>query len=77
MRWNLAHKPAGTEDVTFVDVEAEGSRAAIDTLRAQIPENHVILYVRRVFEDAEESAATEAGLPAAADVTPGSDWSAV
>jgi hypothetical protein len=71
MRWNLAHKPAGTEDVSFVDVEADGSRAAIDALRAQIPENHVVLYVRRIFEDAGDTAGTTD-----AAVSPGADWSA-
>jgi hypothetical protein len=68
MKWNLGHKPAGTEDVTSVDVTADGSRAAIDLLREQIPKNHVIIYVRQVFEDDDPAEA--------ADVTPGEDWSA-
>jgi hypothetical protein len=68
MKWNLAHKPAGTEDVTFVDVTANNSREAIETLRRQIPTSHVILYVREIFED-DDPAAT-------ADLTPGQDWSA-
>ena len=76
MRWNLAHKPAGTEDLTFVEIEAQGSRAAIDTLRAQIPKDHVICYVRRVYEDDDNPTVADAGLSPGADVSLGSDWSA-
>jgi hypothetical protein len=54
MRWNLTHRSPAAEEATSVEVEADTSSAAIDALRARIPEDHQILYVRRVYDDAEE-----------------------
>ena len=46
MRWNLAHRPRGVEEFTEVEVDADTSADAIEVVRAAIPEDHVILYVR-------------------------------
>jgi hypothetical protein len=51
MHYELAHRPRGATDATRVDIDALSSAAAIATLRREIPEEHVVLYVREVRPD--------------------------
>ena len=53
MMWKLAHRPRGTGPSTEVESSAATSSEAISQLRSEIPEDHVILYVGRVY-DVEE-----------------------
>ena len=46
MLYELAHRPAGTADAVHVTLDAGTSRAAIDQLRSEVPDDHLILYVR-------------------------------
>lgn len=48
MHYEFAHCP---RDTTRVDNDAPSSAAAIDTLRREIPEDHLVLYVREVRPD--------------------------
>jgi len=50
MQWELAHRPRGVYESTHVDVEASSSWEAIEAARAQIPEGHLVLYVRSTGE---------------------------
>lgn len=44
--WELAHRPADSTDSVRVVLEADTSAAAIAQLRAQIPQDHLVLFVR-------------------------------
>ncbi|MCI4659743.1 hypothetical protein [Cryobacterium zhongshanensis] len=46
MNWDLAHRPRDTSEPTTVTVDAPSSLAAIEKLRASIPADHLVLYVR-------------------------------
>jgi hypothetical protein len=44
----MAHRPRGAGESTQVTIEAPTSWAAIETLRAKIPADHLVLYVRAI-----------------------------
>jgi hypothetical protein len=44
--WELAHRTATADEATKVVIDADTSAAAIEQLRAQIPADHLILYIR-------------------------------
>lgn len=48
MLWELAHSARAHKISTAVQLEAATSSAAIETLRGQLPEGELILYVRRL-----------------------------
>ena len=48
MRWDLPHRRRDADESTSLQLEAATSAEAIAAARAQIPDDHVILYVRRV-----------------------------
>jgi hypothetical protein len=47
MNWDLAHRPRDASESTPATVEAPDSWAAVEQLRALIPADHLVLYVRR------------------------------
>jgi hypothetical protein len=47
MIWDLAHRSRGESECTPAAVEAPDSWAAVEKLRAEIPGDHLVLYVRR------------------------------
>lgn len=51
MPWKLAHRPRGASAYAEIESEAETSGEAIEQLRSEIPEDHVIHYVGRVHVD--------------------------
>ena len=46
MNWDLAHRPRDANESTPATVEAPTSAAAIEQLRASIPADHLVMYVR-------------------------------
>jgi hypothetical protein len=48
MIWALAHRPRDAQESTPAQVEADTSWAAVEKLQAEIPEDHLVLFVRRV-----------------------------
>ncbi|WP_199183104.1 hypothetical protein [Cryobacterium sp. Y29] len=46
MNWDLAHRPRDTAESTPVTIEAPDSWTALEQLRAAIPADHLVLYVR-------------------------------
>jgi len=48
MLWALAHRPRLVYEATDVVVEATTSWDAIELVREQAPEGHLVLFVRRV-----------------------------
>jgi hypothetical protein len=44
--WELAHRPADSTESIRVVLEADTSADAIAQLRAQIPEGHLVRFVR-------------------------------
>lgn len=46
MNWELAHRPRDTSEPTTITLEAPDSWSAVEKLRAAIPANHLVLYVR-------------------------------
>lgn len=50
MQWALGHRARGIYDFTEVTVDATSSEAAIEQLRATLPDTELILYVRRESE---------------------------
>lgn len=48
MHWELAHRRRDVAAATQVTIEAPGSWQAIEALRAQIPADELVLYVRRL-----------------------------
>lgn len=53
MTWTLAHRPRGSGAPTPVESTAATSAEAIERLRSEIPDDHVILYVRAVHQVGE------------------------
>lgn len=47
MKWDLAHRPREATESTPATVEAPDSWSAVEQLRADIPADHLVLYVRR------------------------------
>lgn len=47
MHWELAHRRRDVDAATHVTIEAPESWQAIAALRAQIPADEVVLYVRK------------------------------
>jgi hypothetical protein len=45
MQWELAHRPRGVYNATTVTIDAPSGWAAVEQLRAQIPEGDLVLYV--------------------------------
>lgn len=54
--WELAHRSADATDSIRVVLEADTSAAAIDQLRAQIPDSHLVLFVRSTDRQAPSAA---------------------
>ena len=50
--FELAHRPLGAEQATFVEIEADSSWEAVETIRSRIPENEHVLYVRNLGQPA-------------------------
>ncbi len=48
MLWDLPHRGRDADESTSLQLEAPTSDAAIEAARAQIPDDHVLLYVRRI-----------------------------
>ncbi|UDM15403.1 hypothetical protein LHJ48_15710 (plasmid) [Clavibacter michiganensis subsp. michiganensis] len=48
MTYELAHRPRTESGAKLVTVEAPSSWAAVEQVKAKIPDGHVILYVRRL-----------------------------
>jgi hypothetical protein len=47
MLWELAHRRRDAAAVTRVTIDAPGSGRAIEVLRAQVPADEVVLYIRK------------------------------
>jgi hypothetical protein len=47
MLWELAHRTRNAAESTQVHIEASTSWSAIEKLRIEIPDDHLVLYVRR------------------------------
>jgi hypothetical protein len=56
MQWQLAHRPRTADTAEFVELTADSSAAAIAALRAQIPADHKVLFVRRIYAEGEDAA---------------------
>ena len=54
--WELAHRPADSTESVRVVLEADTSADAIAQLRAQIPEGHLVLFVRSTDRQAPAGA---------------------
>ena len=48
MLWDLAHRTRDAAESAPARVEAASSLAAIEQLRGEIPDDHLVLYVLRV-----------------------------
>jgi hypothetical protein len=46
MNWDLAYRPRGVYESTPITLQAASSAAAIAQLRAQIPADNLVLFVR-------------------------------
>ncbi|WP_434513215.1 hypothetical protein ABUV18_03017 (plasmid) [Clavibacter nebraskensis] len=46
MTYELAHRPRTESSAELVTVDAPSSWAAVEQLKAKIPDGHVVLYVR-------------------------------
>lgn len=47
MNWELAHRRRNVDEATHVTVQASSSWEAVEAVRAQIPAEEIVLYVRR------------------------------
>jgi|GEM_PF-6081614 len=47
MNWELAHRRHDVDEATHITIQAPGSWQAIEDVRAQIPADEIVLYVRR------------------------------
>jgi len=47
MTWELAHRADTSDPATYVERDEASSAEAIDAVRANLPEGHRILFVRR------------------------------
>jgi len=56
--WELAHRRREQTESTRLILEADTSAEAIKQLRAQLPPEHVILYVREVDRSVPAAAVT-------------------
>jgi hypothetical protein len=56
--WELAHRTAEAVEAVQVVLEADSSAAAIEQLRAQLPADHLVLYVRSTDRSAPASSAS-------------------
>jgi hypothetical protein len=48
MQWELAHRRRDAAEATYVTVEMSSSREAIAAVKSEIPEDEVILYIKRL-----------------------------
>ncbi|WP_241985764.1 MULTISPECIES: hypothetical protein [Cryobacterium] len=46
MNWDLEHRPRDSNESTPVTIEAPDRWTAVEQLRAAIPADHVVMYVR-------------------------------